>query len=422
MTKAAIVIQRYGREIVGGAESLCRQIAERLVSDLGWSVTVYTTYADDYVTWKNTDKPPREQINGVLVKRYKSWFPRSSHIFGLINQKFTPYILRFANGIRLKKLVGYALERVWLILQGPYCPGLVTAVKREVHHYDKVFIFTYLYYPSLLTAKSLKGKCFTLIPLAHNEPPFYFRHMKDLLDEAAQILVNIEPEKRLIENRIGRSMDSIRLGGLGFDAPPIVRGPEKPGRYLVYLGRICEAKGVRFLIESFLEYIGENPASDLKLQLVGKKDDSFEIPESDRIEYMGFVTDATKFSLIASSLCVVNPSRFESLSMIAIEAMVCHKPILVNSASEVLAFYAEQVATCFGFQGTNEFINQLKHIETIDWNSKDSQDRLSEASLWAEAHYSWPSVLKAYQDSPCHTPQMNKVPAQSCHREALTRQ
>ena len=49
--KLAFIVQRYGTEILGGAEYLCRLIAERQSSH--HQVDVLTTCARDYITWKN---------------------------------------------------------------------------------------------------------------------------------------------------------------------------------------------------------------------------------------------------------------------------------------------------------------------------------------------------------------------------------
>src|SRR4051794_33119241 len=109
MTKVAIVIQRYGQEIIGGAESHCRHVAEHLVKHENWDVTIYTTEALDYVTWKNVLHRPEETIQGVKVKRYRVPFPRYPRIFGVFNHRMTPLILKLAAGKRLARFIGRIL-------------------------------------------------------------------------------------------------------------------------------------------------------------------------------------------------------------------------------------------------------------------------------------------------------------------------
>ena len=65
----AIVVQRYGADIAGGSESLARSVAERLAAF--YDVTVYTTCARDYVTWRNELPAGEETLNGVRVLRFK---------------------------------------------------------------------------------------------------------------------------------------------------------------------------------------------------------------------------------------------------------------------------------------------------------------------------------------------------------------
>ena len=67
--KILFVVQRYGLEVNGGSEAYCRQVAEKL-SEI-YDVSVLTTCAEDYVTWKNKYNEGIEVINNVTVIRKK---------------------------------------------------------------------------------------------------------------------------------------------------------------------------------------------------------------------------------------------------------------------------------------------------------------------------------------------------------------
>ena len=67
--KLAIVVQRYGADINGGAELHARYIAERLAPHV--TVRVLTTCARDYLAWRNEFPAGEECINGVPVERFR---------------------------------------------------------------------------------------------------------------------------------------------------------------------------------------------------------------------------------------------------------------------------------------------------------------------------------------------------------------
>ena len=64
--KVAFVVPRYGVEVRGGAEHAARQLAERLVADLGWDAEVLTTCAVDSRTWANELPAGMAMVNGVI--------------------------------------------------------------------------------------------------------------------------------------------------------------------------------------------------------------------------------------------------------------------------------------------------------------------------------------------------------------------
>ena len=82
--KLAVVVQRYGADINGGAELHARYIAEHLARHA--QVEVFTTCARDYITWKNELPPGEETVNGVRVRRYRVSQPRDKKDFGKRSQ------------------------------------------------------------------------------------------------------------------------------------------------------------------------------------------------------------------------------------------------------------------------------------------------------------------------------------------------
>ena len=78
--KLAVIVQRYGAELNGGAELHARYVAEHLAQHA--EVEVLTTCATDYITWRNELDPGPDVVNDVPVRRFPVSRERDVDDFG----------------------------------------------------------------------------------------------------------------------------------------------------------------------------------------------------------------------------------------------------------------------------------------------------------------------------------------------------
>ncbi len=394
--KVAFVVQRYGNEVIGGAESLTKQLAERFAKDLNWDIEVLTTTAKDYMSWANEYQEAVTVINNVKVRRFNSFLGRSK-FFTLIHRFALRYWPSFNRRPYLRTLT-LCLEWVWLIAQGPVCPKLISHLEKNIDDYQQVFFFTYLYYPTLWGYRAVKPKG-VIISTAHDELPFHFNLVRRMLNSVQHIITLNPEESVLVKSKLGGNEKKVLLAGLGIDIPEVTqgRGQEKnvsDGKNVLYLGRISAGKGVGTLINWMqLEF------NDVKLRLAGKVESDLTLPTNDQIDYRGFVSEEEKADLIDNASVLINPSAHESLSLIVLEAMARRRPVLVNGNCTVLDHYARETKTVFSYKDQKGFVNHLREILAINWDSVERKKDLDESADWVKKHYSWPSVFSAYEST-----------------------
>jgi glycosyltransferase involved in cell wall biosynthesis len=403
--KIAIVVQRYGTDVIGGAETLARQVAEKLALKPSWVVDVITTTARDYQTWDNHYREGRSVINGVTVHRFNSAMGRS-RLFPYLDRLLATWALRLQKTVVLKPLA-CLLELLWLLLQGPFNPKIARYIRSSLHDYDKVFFYTYLYLPTVWGIHTAKEKS-VLIPMAHDERPFHFLMVRKALDATSHILANSVPEQELVAAS-GIPRSKISIAGLGIDGVDELRrdsltaspSPEAgdAGRktYVLYLGRVSKGKQLDRLVWLFERFRQAKGHTDVSLLLAGRKDDNLVLPESANVKYMGFLPEDMKAAYIAHASCLVNPSSLESLSLIVLEAMALEVPVLVNTASPTLEYYTQATRTVYGYHDEDSFSKQLDYILRQDWRDATHSRDLEESRRWVIDNYSWEKVLGEYE-------------------------
>ena len=414
--RIGIIVQRYGAEVLGGSEQLCRLVAERLVAH--HEVEVLTTCARDYVTWKNEYAEGSDRIRGVVVRRFAVSQTRDQEAFN----RFSEWI--YANPH------SRADEMEWLKQQGPWSPALIEFLRRNQQQYDVLIFFTYLYAPTVLGLE-VNGAKSILVSTAHDEPAIRLGIFKDVFSRPGAICYLTESERQFVQGAFPNRPLLEEVVGVGVDIPPqqpparadsasVSRNLDSPdpedeedpsqglpphllargavfrrrhklyGSTVLYGGRIDPGKGCEELIEYFGSYVKDG--GDGTLALMGAK--LMALPEEPYIRFAGLLSDSERVSALEAADVVVCPSPYESLSLLALEALAVGTPILVNARSAVLVEHCVSSNGGLYYADRDEFVECLKRL-------------LGDARLRAELgkngreyvrrNYRWEIVLGKYE-------------------------
>jgi len=382
--RLAFITPRYGAEIVGGAETLGRQVAERLAAH--HSVEVLTTCAgQDYQRWANTYPPGERRENGVLVHRFPVEQIRNY-------RRFNRYTAELVNG----QVKGEAAQIEWVRQQGPYAPALIQFIHDNTRTYDFFIFIPYLYYTTFFGLRAIPERAI-LIPAAHDEPYLKFEIYRSLM-RLPRGIVYLSPEERdLVHLRCDNDWLTYRVIGMGFELPNGIEpeafcrqyGLREP--FTIYIGRITEAKGCDKLIDNFIAFRQRRPGSDLKLVLVGTQ--LMKIPAHPDILYLGRLSEQDKFSVLAAAKVLFMPSEYESYSIAVLEAMLTGTPVLVNSNCEVLRQHCLRSQAGLYYADRSEFEAALALLLDDPILRKRMGDN---GRAYVQANYSWAAIERHY--------------------------
>jgi glycosyltransferase involved in cell wall biosynthesis len=384
------VVQRYGREVAGGAELHCREFATRL-AERRHRVDVLTSCALSYVDWANKYPAGTEELDGVRVHRLPVAAPRDDSLFGPLN----------ARTVWSPRRVPLFLQHEWMRSQGPSLGQLVPWLAESAAGYDVVIFFTYLYYPTWAGLPVASGLTSTVLhPTAHDEPSLYLPLFDTMFRHPSAFAFSTEEEEQLVTRRFGVRRPSSVIGiGVDLDAgdeTDEVGFREAYGLadrpYLVYVGRLDPAKGSEELHEFFVHYKRRNPGP-LALVMVG--DPVRELRRHPDVVVTGIVDDDTKRSAMGGALALVQPSFFESFSMVLTEAWAQRRPALVQGHCAVLEGQARRSGGGIPYRGFAEFeaaVDRLVHDRRL------AQALGRAGRRFVEEHYRWPDVLARYEE------------------------
>lgn len=389
--RLAFVVQRYGTEVNGGAELLCRLTAEHLVRRSEVSgVTVFTSAALDYRSWANHYAPGRSELAGVQLERFAVPFRR-----------FVPFHdamgLLTMHGPRLRRL-----EPAWVKVQGPYLPSLLRRLDEVRRDYDAFVFFTYLYYPTVYGMSRVADRAL-LLPCAHDEPQITQHIYRRVFSTPRALIFNTPEERDFVNQRFDVSRLPQAVVGCGIDLPA---GEPDAGKaralpFVLSVGRLSSDKGAGDLCAAFVEFKRRHAelefrgldgrvwrGKDLQLLLAGRRAGA-RIPERDDVVVLGFVSDAEKKALFERAELVMVPSRFESLSIVVLEAWAHGKAVLVNARCAVTRGQTQRG------EGGDAYEDVASFCQKLAAQLRDPERRRRQGAAgrrYVEHEYAWPKV------------------------------
>jgi glycosyltransferase involved in cell wall biosynthesis len=379
--KLAIVVQRYGADVNGGAELHARYIAERLARHA--DVEVLTTCARDYVTWRNDLPAGEDTVHGVRVRRFRVAREREPREFGRRSSQV------------FERRHSIADELAWLESEGPASRALVNHLVRRAAGWDFIVFFSYRYFHSWHGARAVPSKS-VLVPTAERDPVIGLSIFWPVFRGVRALMYNSFEERALIQAASGNDAVPGVVVGVGSDVPDRPQpqrfrkkfGINEP--FAIYVGRVDENKGCKELFDYFERYARGFP-DGLSLVLIGNA--LLPVPSNPRIKHLGFLGDQDKFDGIAAADLLIMPSYYESLSMVALEAWALGKPVLANGRCDVLRGQCVRSNAGLYYESFEEFGEALYALEAsgplntvLGRNGRE----------YFRRHYSWPVIERKY--------------------------
>src|SRR5262249_40939211 len=145
------------------------------------------------------------------------------------------------------------------------------------------------------------------------------------------------------------------------------------------------------LLEFFVAYKQRNPGPT-KLVFLGES--LMEVPARDDIVVTGFVETAMRDAALAGTLALVQPSYFESFSMVLTEAFAHSRPALVQSRCAVLNGHAHRSGAAIPYAGFAEFEGAVQML-VEDATRADAMGAAGRRYVARE--YDWGVVLDRYE-------------------------
>lgn len=373
--RLVFILPRYGPDVLGGAETLGRNVAHRLARQ-GHHVEIWTTCARN--GWANEYPAGMEQQDGLAVHRFVVEPPRPYDIFS--------------------RLLSCESQFQWVRHQA-HSPDLYRHISEYGAKFDFLIFIPYLVGMTLAGAGIYPHQSI-IWPCLHDELFAYLIPIRHLLRDAAGIIFNTTSEQELMVKNLRLEPGRSVVAGMGFD---LILGdkvafrrkyPYIAEQFFIYAGRLEAGKNVELLIRYFRQYQAQH-GHILDLVLLGDGPLSPTVHQPGLI-HLGFVDETTKRDALAAASFLCQPSLNESFGIVLMEAWLQRRPVLVHEHSAVTMTHIRHAQGGLYFRDYDDFVGAINYLLA----HPDQADTLgANGQAYVQQNYNWPVVLNRLEQA-----------------------
>lgn len=383
--RIAFVTPRYGKEVLGGAESAVRYFAEHLL-DTDLDVSVLTTCAVDIEGLHTPYSPGSALIDRVPVLRFPvSRDPRDI-------QRHSALTRQVSQGGSTTRIDAHA----W-VDTGMHSPQLYRHILERGSLYDLLIFAPYLY-TTTFYGTAIWPERSIVWPCLHHEPFAHFPETRQMLNSCRGVMYNCEPERAFATKVLGVHNPRNRVVGIGVrervgDAESFRRQYHISEPFLLYVGRLDPMKNLMELFSYFTRYKAHR-TGPLKLVVLGEG--PLVVPQHPDIVSIGYVDEASKWDAYAAATAVCQPSLVESFSLVLMESWLNATPVLINGNCDVTRYHVEQG------QGGLYYLDFAEFAGTLDWYTAHAEGRRRlglQGRAYVRGIYNWKAVVDRFRSA-----------------------
>jgi glycosyltransferase involved in cell wall biosynthesis len=276
------------------------------------------------------------------------------------------------------------------------CPDVIDGAEKSDN--DLVAITPYLFWPAVHAVPRL-GRRVLFHGAAHDEAELHLRIMRPVFCAVGGFAFNSFAERSLVERTfpvahlpssvIGNAVVK-RDGDPAAARAALGLGADEP--FVLCVGRVERIKGAHALAEMWQLYRRRRPGVP-RLVLLGPVNEA--LVGNDDVVVAGRHSEAVKWGALKSAQLVVNPSAFESFSLVVVEAWLAGRAVVVNERCAATVEACRRSGGGLWFSGYSTFEALMDRL----LGDADLRAQLgASGECYARELFDWDAIVSRYAD------------------------